>query len=274
MSDKESNKLKVEAETTIDPSKIETEVLLATNDKKPVIVIDPGHGYTKKDTGSASVIYVYKTKDANGRLNGKTAKANIEELPQYVLDDLTLIHQAKSKQEDYDRPERALVFDISLQLKNIMEKEGYKILLTRDKSKIEGIDDKITRNERIKLANDNKADYFISIHADGCNSIYDSGAHAIYPKVSDKDVVKYSKELAEDIYSSYTVVPVQKESPKKDVRGLQVLNDTNETKRKVILELGFIKGVKDARALFTNKSKVAEQIKDGLVKNIKKYFKE
>ncbi|SCC32390.1 N-acetylmuramoyl-L-alanine amidase [Gilliamella intestini] len=63
------------------------------------------------------------------------------------------------------------------------------------------------------------------------------------------------------------MVPVESSSPKKDVRNLQVLRASNKTKRKVLVELGFITSPKDAKALFSNIDLIAQQLYEGLLKN-------
>jgi N-acetylmuramoyl-L-alanine amidase len=119
------------------------------------------------------------------------------------------------------------------------------------------------------MAVNNKADYFLSLHADGLDGFTSSGSHVIYPS---KDFVE-SKELATDIFSSYNVVTVEPQSPKIDVRGLQVLSSTeNTTKRKVLVELGFVTTPKDAKALFSNIALIGTQLSEGLELNIKKNF--
>ncbi|OCG46046.1 hypothetical protein A9G35_05990 [Gilliamella sp. Choc5-1] len=56
------------------------------------------------------------------------------------------------------------------------------------------------------------------------------------------------------------------------VRNLQVLRASNKTKRKVLVELGFITSPKDAKALFSNIDLIARQLYEGLLKNIKKFY--
>ena len=226
------------------------------------IVIDPGHGYTQGSTGASAKIYEYKI-DEN-----KTAKADITNLPQKVIDNTNLIVNSS---EDLKRNERGLVFDVSIKLKQLLEANGYNVILTRTERRIEGKDDQETRQARIDLANKNNADYFISIHADDVPNYSISGSHVIYPNITNSEVVALSKELAEDIFSYYTVVPVEPSSPKKDVRGLQVLRNSNKTKRRVLIELGFISSPKDAKALFSNIDLIAHQLYKGLLKNLKKY---
>ena len=227
------------------------------------IVIDPGHGYKYGSTGASAKIYKYKI-DEN-----KTAEADITNLPQKIIDNTKLIVKSR---EDKERNEKGLVFDVSIKLKQLLEANGYNVILTRTEREIDGTDDPKTRQARIALANKNNADYFISIHADGSENYSDSGAHVIYPNTTDSKVVALSKELAEDIFSYYTVVPVEPSSPKKDVRGLQVLRNSNKTNRRVLIELGFITSPKDAKALFSNIDLIAQQLYKGLLKNLKKYY--
>jgi len=247
--------------------------------KSVIIVIDPGHGYTTGNTGAASRIYTYKVQGEDGKPLMKdkeyvTSTGNVENLPNYVLDDPnTWIISSK---EDLKRPEGFLVFDVSLKLKELLNNEGYdSVFLTRtDKGPISGADNSTTRAERIKIANDNNADYFISIHADGVAGYTATGSHVIYPSsnVADKETVEKSKELGDYILKYYDVVKVESNSPKQDVRGLQVLGNSNKTKRKVLIELGFVTSPKDAKALFENEDKIAEQIKKGLMEHINQIF--
>lgn len=244
--------------------------------KSPIIVIDPGHGYSKGNTGAVSFIYTYKLKGNDDKplldkkKNEITKSDNVENLPQYVIDNPD--DWVVFKKEDSQRLERSLVYDISIKLKERLEKQGFKILLTRtERGPISGSDNSTTRKARIDLVNDNNADYFISVHADGLEK-YVSGAHVIYPNVTDNDVLTKSKKLGEDIFKYYTVVPVDHNSPKKDSRGLQVLGNSNKSKRKVLVEVGFVTTPKDAKALFGNEDKIAEQISKGLIENINNQF--
>lgn len=243
--------------------------------KKPIIVVDPGHGYTKGTTGAVCRIYTHKVKDKDGN-PAKDSKGNfinqssdIMQLPQYVIDDYNT--WVVSEKEDSSRNERGLVFDVSLKLAQLLKNKGYNCILTRTERVINGNDNGTTRAERIKKANDNTADYFISIHADG-GSFTSTGSHTIYPNTSDNDVLIKSKKLAEDIFKYYDVVNVDEESPKKDVRGIQVLKSSNKTKRMVLVELGFLTNPQDAKKMFSNIDKIAEQLAKGLLYNIENDF--
>lgn len=241
--------------------------------KRPIIVVDPGHGYMKGNTGAVSWIYTYKLKDKEGKVilddkrQPKTEKNNVEELPQYVIDNPN--DWVINTKEDFNRSERFLVYDVSDRLKQFLENNGYTTLITRGRGPLAGADDSKTRKARIDFAIENKADYFISIHADGANGYSFTGSHVIYPSTDNAECI----ELATDIFSFYDVVPVESTSPKSDVRGLQVLSQKSNTiKRKVLVELGFITTPKDSKALFTNINKIAQQLYDGLLKNINKNF--
>jgi N-acetylmuramoyl-L-alanine amidase len=241
--------------------------------KNPVIVIDPGHGYTKGNTGAVSFIYTYNLQGADGKVlldaksNTQTAVANVEQLPQYVINDP--VKWIVSKREDPNRSERFLVYDVCAKLQEKLKAKGYShLFITRARGPIVGSDDSATRKARIDIANTNKADYFISVHADGLDDLTATGSHVIYGSTSDND----SKELATDIFSNYNVVTVESSSPKVDVRGLQVFSATNKTNRKVLVELGFVTSPNDAKKLFTNVDTIANQLADGLIINIKKSY--
>lgn len=233
------------------------------------IVIDPGHGYTKGNTGAVSYIYTHKIKGADGEpvLNEKkefkTSSNGIKTLPAYVINDPD--KWIISKKEDPNHNERTLVYDVSVKLKELLENDNFTCFITRNSRVVTGNDDQKTRKARIDLANNNKADYFISIHADGSTNSNATGAHVIYPKTSDPLISKNCKAFASDILSLYNVVNVESTSPKEDERGLQVLGSSNKTPIKVLVELGFVTSPKDANAMFLNIDKIANQLFKGVM---------
>jgi len=250
--------------------------------KKPVIVIDPGHGYEQGNTGTSCRIYKHKIKDNEGNEqkdkqgNLITKKSNIFELPDYVINDYK--KWGISEEEDYERNERGLVFDVSVKLVEILQKKGIKdVFLTRQERKIKGKDDLITRKKRIDFSNDHKADYFISIHADG-GTFSSKGSHSIYPNssnISSDEVILKSKKLSEDILKYYNIIKVITESPKIDSRNLQVLGKSNKAKRITLVELGFLSNPAEAKTMFENINKIAEQLAKGIIYNIENdYYNE
>ncbi|GIZ16029.1 N-acetylmuramoyl-L-alanine amidase family protein [Capnocytophaga catalasegens] len=245
------------------------------NKRKPIIVIDPGHGYIKGNTGTACRIYRHKVKDTEGNPK-KDSEGNfiykdsdIMELPEYVINEYK--KWGVSEKEDSKRNERGLVFDVAVKFSEILKSKGYECYLTRTESTIKGTDNQETRAKRIKIANDNQADYFISIHSDG-GTFNSFGSHTIYPQTLDENIKHKSKQLAEDIYKYYNIIEKEKDSPKEDIRGLQVLSSSNKTKRKVLVELGFLTNPREAKALFSNIDKIAEQLVKGLIYNIENSY--
>jgi len=58
--------------------------------------------------------------------------------------------------------ESELMLEIALKLKTSLESKGYKVIMTRTKNDVD-----ISNKERAIFANDNKADVYIRLHADG-----------------------------------------------------------------------------------------------------------
>lgn len=239
--------------------------------KIPVIVIDPGHGVDPGNKGAQARIYLYQrsNKDENF-FKDDTGRADIMNLPKYVLEDpkkwIIGNNDSKNHNLDNDRTESKLVYDISLEIVKLLKNKGYKVINTRKTSKIVKVSDEDeSKNYRIKIANDNEADYFISIHADGLND-FTSGCNAIYFKGDE-----ISKELAQDVFSNYTVIQKSKKHPE-ERNDIRVIGEKNYTKRKVLIELGFITNPNDANKIYNNKVLIAEQLVQGLEVNINKYF--
>ncbi|HEX3077959.1 MAG TPA: N-acetylmuramoyl-L-alanine amidase [Lachnospiraceae bacterium] len=69
------------------------------------------------------------------------------------------------------KPEYEVNLEVSLKLKDILEKQGYKVVMVR-----ESHDVNISNSERAKVANDNHADAFVRIH---CNGSEDSSTNGI-----------------------------------------------------------------------------------------------
>ena len=223
---------------------------------RPIIVIDPGHGVTPGNEGAQARIYQYKLKGNNGEIlkdskgNVQTKTATVIDLPSYVLEDpdtwiIGNNDRSKSKNNklDDERTESNMVYEVSIKLYNLLLQKGYNVLITRNsKNVIEVANNKEAIYFRCDIANNNKADYFISIHADGLTN-FTSGAHVIYNEGDKKGL-----ELANDIFSCYTVVNIGKKHP--DARNnVGVLEVKNQTKYKVLIEFGYITPPKDAKSI-------------------------
>ena len=97
--------------------------------------------------------------------------------------------------------EYQLNLTVSLALKTELERRGYKVLMTRTTNT--GTYDCI---KRAKVANNNKADIFVRVHANGCSNPKRVGAMTICITKNNKFIPKmYSKSklLSEKILSSY-----------------------------------------------------------------------
>ncbi len=247
--------------------------------KSPTIVIDPGHGVTPGNEGAQARIYEYMLQGTDGKVlkdaksNAQTKTANVIDLPQYVLDNPSTwiigdndYKVSKNNKLDPNRTENYMVYDTAGKMEKLLVEKGYKVINTRKAREVTKVSDsKEAIYFRTTIANNNKADYFISIHADGANN-FASGSHVIYNK-GDED----GKELAKDIFSNYTVVAIEAKHPsaREDVG---VVGSKNNTKRKVLIELGYITSPSDANKIYSNMDLVAEQLVQGLEKNINKNF--
>ncbi len=230
------------------------------------------------NVGAQARKYKYKLKGDNGKVKTDKNKheltdiKDIMSLPQYVIDNpekwIVGDNESSNHKYDNDRTEYALTYDVALKMSEILKEKGYNnVFLTRTSRNIT----KVTGHNlayRIDIANNKNADYFISIHADGSKN-FSSGAHAIY---SSTDNIEDSKRISKDIMKYYNVVEVEADSPKKDIRGLRVLRTTNKTKRKTLVELGFLTCPSDAKKMFSNINLIAEQLTKGLIDNIKNDF--
>ena len=94
--------------------------------------------------------------------------------------------------------ERDLNMKVSLYLKEYLENYGYRVILTRQESDREKLDEKPSLEKRIKIANDAKADLFISIHHNSFESPLANGCEVYYYKDNNADKVSKSKKLATD----------------------------------------------------------------------------
>lgn len=251
--------------------------------KDIVIVVDPGHGNTKGNTGSVyRKAYKHKVKGDDGKPKLDSdqkpviVETAVDALPDYVYQDLKSAAGNSANWvwvtkeiPDNTKLERDITWSVGEELYNVLKSAGYTVIRTRENKMIEGDDDRAARN---KVANDNKAHYFISIHADGSHDPKVSGSHAVYRTKSAKEYDDAQIQLAKDVYKYYSVVKIMSKSPAQD-NNLQVLSPTqNNAKRKVLVELGFVTNTSDFDAMKNNAALEAKQIAMGLEYNISRYY--
>lgn len=156
--------------------------------------------------------------------------------------------------------EKDMNLSIMLYLKQMLEEEkSIKVYYTRL------IDEKPFLRPRVRLANDLKADFFISIHCNGSEISQPSGTEVLYNEKS-KATGFNSKKLAEICFEEITnVVPLRK-------RGLVVGSDKyiigNSKVPVALYEIGYMTNPGDLDFLKddNNKKLVAQGIFNGIMK--------
>jgi len=151
--------------------------------------LDPGHGYSnsidpKTNIGAQARIYKYKVKGNEKKIE----RAEVDKLPQYVLDEPEK-WIVNNKELDKYRTEHILALRVSRKMEELLTKKGFECYLTRNNETVEKLVPESAIWKRIDFANEKNADYFISIHADGSEG-YPIGSHAIYTNNLDDTLSK------------------------------------------------------------------------------------
>ena len=114
-------------------------------------------------------------------------------------------------------PEYAVVLDIGLRLRDLLEDEGTSVVMTRTTNNVD-----ISNSERALMANECNADLFIRLH---CNSGSTNGCFTLYPaKISGwtDDIYEESLQAAQiiqPIYAQDTGIPDLGLAPRSDLTG-------------------------------------------------------
>lgn len=98
-------------------------------------------------------------------------------------------------------PEYMLTLDIAVLLKDELESRGYTVILTRDSNDVN-----ISNSERAMVANENHADAYIRIHANGSENAKANGAMTICQTQNNPNngfIYKESKALSEAVLDHY-----------------------------------------------------------------------
>lgn len=144
--------------------------------EKPLIAVDPGHQgpgvdmSDKEPNGPGSE--VMKTKASTG------TSGTYSGIPEYQL-----------------------CLDIALMLRDALEAEGYRVLLTRENN-----DTAVSNSERAVMANEAGADISVRIHANGSEDPSANGALALISSPSNPYTGSFygeSKALAESVLNAY-----------------------------------------------------------------------
>ncbi|OON93328.1 MAG: N-acetylmuramoyl-L-alanine amidase [Candidatus Epulonipiscioides saccharophilum] len=148
--------------------------------------------------------------------------------------------------------ESEIVLTITLKLAQLLESVGIEVILTRTTNQY------ISLEERVRIANDSKADYFISIHANSATNKLASGAETYaYSKVGKSYIL--ALDVQEDLIKSTGFLD----------RGVKTANFAvlRETDMPAILvEIGFLSNAQEESKLSNKEflNRIAMAIYNGI----------
>ncbi len=282
--------LKAVIKEGIDSFLCESKDSFALSPKIPIIVLDPGHGYPGGNTGTQVRRYDYKEQGEDGEPKKENGKDVIkkcvrwENLPPHTIVDkesmkkwITGVHMEK-----YGfLTEQTLVYDVVKSMYDYLVSESFpkeKLIFIREKYRDKRLGPSL--RERINLSNKAKADYYISIHANGDPEDYTTeGAYALYGKNKDKskDLAKFMMEGYEQKFS----IPFNGGNPEEEVLiSIQAAtNDNGGLFREnhnvswvTLVELGHLTNPVDARKMNEQKEEIGQFLAERLLKHIDDYF--
>jgi N-acetylmuramoyl-L-alanine amidase len=160
-------------------------------------------------------------------------------------------------------PEYQITLAISLKLKNLLEKKGAKVVMTREINEVD-----ISNVERAEIANRSNADLFVRIHADGNTDTSQNGISVLYPAKYQwtKRIYVESKRAAQLTLDELSVTTGAKKNmivARGDITGF------NWSKVPVILvETGYLTNPREDKLLNTDdyQWKVAQGICNGILR--------
>lgn len=227
-------------ETESNPDPKPTLKPLWVNDKKQILIcIDPGH----------------------------QRRANLEHEPVGPgANETKMKVTGGTKGAKTGKPEYQLVFEASLLLRDELQKRGFDVVLTR-----ESHDVNLSNRERAEIANQNKADLFIRVHADGSNNPNMSGFHILTPGKNNP----YTTEIfLESLSASQHILEEVNKNKSIKVNGITERNDLsgfNWSKvPSTLIEIGYMTNQEEDEKLsdMTYLSNIMNAIVDG----IERYF--
>jgi N-acetylmuramoyl-L-alanine amidase len=134
------------------------------------------------------------------------------------------------------KPEYKLTLEASLILGEILEKRGVKVIYTRTTHDVN-----MSNKERAEIANKNKADLFVRLHADGSTNRNVKGLSVLTPSEDDK----FTKAIFQDsLQASQLILAETKKNPAVKVNGISYRGDLsgfNWSKvPSTLVEMGFM----------------------------------
>lgn len=212
------------------------------------VVVDLSKAMTYKlSTTSAGLITVTFNTSGGGTTTTPTVKKTVVIDAGHGNQDPGTIGVTGKKEKDFN-------LSLALKIQQLLKKEsGIKVIMTRDD------DNFLTLSERVSLANNAKADLFLSIHANSGPAAA-TGSETYYNRAN-------SKTLANTVHK-YLVQAAGLKDRGVKTGNFAVIRDT--TMPAILLEVGFLSNKNDEAALFneTFQNRVAE----GVVKGMKEYL--
>lgn len=154
---------------------------------------------------------------------------------------------ARSKEKDN-------VLKVALRMKGILEKHGHKVILTRSTDKY------LTLSERAKIANNHKADIFVSLHDNSAVNKSATGFETfIYNKTSNNNTIKLQKEVHDAIAKK---IGIRNRGKKK--ANFAVVRETRMPA--VLIEYAFISNYNDETILIKKVEELAKWTCEGILK--------
>ena len=160
--------------------------------------------------------------------------------------------------------EQDIVFRIGILLYELFSQNpAFEVRLSRPTLDVQlGTSNTTSLRERVRLANEWGADYFLSLHTNASS----------LPNASGTEAFAYSQpspafSLGDDIVNSISEITGLKNRGMKTRNGLYVLRKTNMPA--VLIELGFITNANDASLMVNEPELFAQAIYDGTLKYLK-----
>ena len=174
---------------------------------------------------------------------------------------------ASSTFDGVNYSETELNMQIAKLLKTSLENEGYTVVMTRNEGEDEYLNENDSLNKRVEIANNAKANLFISIHQNSFDKPNAYGTEVYYSTFNTSGLtqdqinekIEKSKEVAKKIVDNIcNVIGTTNRGEK--TADFQVIKDTNMPG--VLVECGFISNPDEAKKISdpSNQQKIADAI--------------
>ncbi|NQT82044.1 N-acetylmuramoyl-L-alanine amidase [bacterium] len=158
------------------------------------------------------------------------------------------------------QPEKVLVLDIALEVERLLKERRFSVILTRRS------DQYVSLWKRAKIANDDHADLFVSIHANSCNDDRASGFEIYYAE---------NGRESESLQAARFIQQCLKRATGAKDRGIRkhpylVISQTKCPS--LLVEVGYLSNPREAKLLSRRsyRRKVAEGIAKGIIAAVRK----